>query len=120
MSEGSKNKRGIPKFEADNKGEGLRVFVAGGSRMGNDPVYAEEAYQLGRLIVKCHVKDFKLGPDGHSGEFVLPREGSIDWPVVRRTLDDVGYNGWLTAEGWPLDHTFADLNQRLDLIIAGK
>jgi len=74
---------------------------------------------LGKLIVKCHVKDFQLEPDGHGGKFVDPRDGSIDWPAVRQQLDAVGYNGWLTIEGsqqMPLD----EQNRRLDLIIAGK
>jgi len=74
---------------------------------------------LGKQIVKCHVKDFKLNPDGHGGKFVDPRDGSIDWPAVRQALDEVGYNGWMTIEGsekLPLD----ERNKRLDLIIAGK
>jgi hexulose-6-phosphate isomerase len=73
---------------------------------------------LGKLIVKCHVKDFKLNPDGHGGDFVHPRDGSINWPVVRRALDEVGYNGWMTIEdgGLALD----EFNRRLDLIIAGQ
>jgi L-ribulose-5-phosphate 3-epimerase len=73
---------------------------------------------LGKLIVKCHVKDFKLNDDGHGGKFVHPREGSIDWPAVRKALDEVGYNGWLTVEdgGLKLD----EFNARLDKIIAGQ
>ena len=73
---------------------------------------------LGKLIVKCHVKDFKLDATGHDGTFVHPRDGSIDWPAVRKALDDVGYNGWLSIEddGLPL----LDFSHRLDLIIAGK
>ena len=27
------------------------------------------------------------------------RDGSIQWPEVRKALDEVGYNGWLTIEG---------------------
>ena len=73
---------------------------------------------LGLLTVKYHVKDFKLNADGHGGTFVHPRDGSIDWPLVRKTIDDVGYNGFLTIEdgGLPL----AEFSRRLDLIIAGK
>jgi L-ribulose-5-phosphate 3-epimerase len=73
---------------------------------------------LGPLIAKLHVKDFKLKPDGHGGEFVHPRDGSIDWPEVRRALDEVGYNGWATIEddGLPL----AEFAKRFDLIEAGK
>jgi len=48
---------------------------------------------LGPLIVKLHVKDFKLNADGRGGKFVHPRDGSVDWPAVRRALDEVGYDG---------------------------
>jgi len=73
---------------------------------------------LGPLIVKLHVKDFKLNPDGHGGKFVHPRDGSIEWPAVRLALDHVGYDGWATIEdnGLPL----ADFSRRFDLIEAGK
>jgi L-ribulose-5-phosphate 3-epimerase len=73
---------------------------------------------LGPLIAKLHVKDFKLNPDGHGGEFVHPRDGSIDWPAVLRALDAAGYDGWATIEddGLPPE----EFNARLDLIIAGK
>jgi len=73
---------------------------------------------LGPLIVKLHVKDFKLNPDGHGGKFVHPREGSINWPEVRRALDEVGYNGWASIEdgGLPL----AEFSRRFDLIESGQ
>jgi hexulose-6-phosphate isomerase len=73
---------------------------------------------LGPLIVKLHIKDFKLKPDGHGGEFVHPRDGSIDWPAVRRALDQVGYDGWGSIEdgGLPL----AEFRRRFDLIEAGQ
>ncbi len=73
---------------------------------------------LGLLIAKLHVKDFKLAPDGHGGRFVHPRDGSIDWPAVRRALDEIGYDGWATIEdgGLPL----AEFSRRFDLIEAGQ
>ena len=73
---------------------------------------------LGSLIVKCHVKDFKLRDDGHDGRFCDIRDGSIDWPAVRKALDDVGYNGWMTIEGGGL--SLAEHSRRLDLIVAGQ
>ena len=73
---------------------------------------------LGKLVVKCHVKDFKLNPDGHGGEFCNIRDGSINWPAVRAALDAVGYNGWMSIEGGDL--SLAENSKRLDLIIAGK
>ena len=75
---------------------------------------------LGNLIVKCHVKDFKLNPSDPNGQgnFVNIRDGSIRWPVVRAALDAVGYNGWMTIEGGNL--SLEEHSQRLDLILAGK
>ena len=75
---------------------------------------------LGDLIVKCHVKDFKLNPADPNGQgnFVNIRDGSIRWPVVRSALDAVGYNGWMTIEGGDL--SLEEHSQRLDLILAGK
>jgi len=88
--------------------------------IGNHVKYAEPRrwiQALGKTIVKCHVKDFKLNADGHGGKFVGIREGSVDWPGVRRELDDAGYNGWMTIEGGAVNK---DQSQKLDLIIAGK
>lgn len=73
---------------------------------------------LGQLIIRLHVKDFKLNPDGHGGKFVHPRDGSINWPAVRQALDQAKYTGWATIEddGLPLP----EFRRRLDLILAGK
>ncbi len=74
---------------------------------------------LGKLLVKCHVKDFKL--DAHGGglsSFCNIRQGSVDWPAVRKALDQIGYNGWMTIEGGDL--SLAEESKRLELIIAGE
>ena len=75
-------------------------------------------HTLGPLIKKIHIKDYLLAADQHSGKFVHPRDGSIDWPKMRQALEDVGYNGWITVEdnGLPLP----EFVHRLDLIIAGQ
>ena len=73
---------------------------------------------LGKLLVKCHVKDFKLNADGRGGDFCNIRDGSIDWPAVRSALEEVGYHGWMTIEGGNL--SLQEHSKRLDLIIAGK
>jgi hexulose-6-phosphate isomerase len=89
--------------------------------IGNHVKYAppeEWIRALGKLIVKLHVKDFKLNADGHGGTFVHPRDGSVNWPLVRQELDKVGYNGWMTIEDGGL--SLEEFNHRLDLIIAGK
>jgi len=90
--------------------------------IGNHVKYAppeEWIRALGKLIAKCHVKDFKLNPDGKGGKFVNIRDGSVNWPAVRRELDRVGYNGWMTIEGSG-KLSMQEKGERLDLIIAGK
>ncbi|NLF09185.1 MAG: sugar phosphate isomerase/epimerase [Pirellulaceae bacterium] len=73
---------------------------------------------LGKSIVKCHVKDFKLSDGGDGGEFCNIREGSVDWPAVVKALGEAGYNDWMTIEGGNL--SVEEHSKRLDLIIAGK
>lgn len=89
--------------------------------IGNHTKYAPSQdwiHALGKLLVKCHVKDFKLKPDGHGGDFCNIRDGSVNWPLVRKALDDVGYNGWLTIEGGDL--SLEAHSKRLDQILAGE
>lgn len=90
--------------------------------IGNHVKYAPaEAWihELGQLIVKCHVKDFQLNPDGRGGRFVDIRDGSVDWPVVRQALDEVGYSDFMTIEGSG-ELSLEERSRRLDWIIAGK
>ncbi len=70
------------------------------------------------MIVKLHFKDFKLNPDGHGGNFVHIRDGSIDWPDVRKALDEVDYTGWgsIEEDGLP----WKEFARRFDLIADGK
>ena len=91
--------------------------------IGNHVKYAspeEWILTMGDLIVKLHVKDFKLNQADANGEgqFVNICDGSVRWPVVRRAIDKVGYNGWLTIEGGDL--SMIEHSRRLDQIIAGK
>ena len=89
--------------------------------IGNHVKYAppqDWVKALGPLIAKLHMKDFKLNADGHGGQFVHPLDGSINWPAVRRALDEAGYDGWATIEdgGLPL----AEFSRRFDLIESGQ
>ena len=90
--------------------------------IGNHVKYAmpeEWIRALGKLIVKIHVKDFQLNPDGHGGKFVDIRDGSVNWPATRKELDAIGYNGCMTIEGSGR-LSLEERNTRLGLIIAGK
>lgn len=91
--------------------------------IGNHVRYADPVEwieTLGKLICRIHVKDFKLDRSkGAGGDFVDIRSGSVDWPAVRKALDDVGYNGWMTIEGSG-GLSLEQQSEYLDLIIAGK
>ena len=90
--------------------------------VGNHVKYAmpeEWIRALGKSIAKIHIKDFKLNASGRGGTWAAIRDGSVDWPLVRRELDKVGYNGWMTIEG-ARGLSLEEQSKRLDLIIAGK
>lgn len=58
----------LSKFIKENKKDGIRVFVAGGSRGGHNPMYARETYNLGKKIVEMGFKlDFGLSNSGIMG-----------------------------------------------------
>ena len=71
---------------------------------------------LGSRIVKLHVKGF----DARKSQFVNLREGTIDWPEVRRALKDINYGGFMTAElgGGDADY-LKNVSEDMDKIIAG-
>ena len=69
---------------------------------------------LSDLIVKLHIKDFKIDRAARNeGQFVRLGEGSVNWKRVRRAIDAVGYNGWVSIEesGWT-DAEYADIMDR--------
>lgn len=61
--------------------------VANSHKMGYD-IY-QEIRTLGKLICQFHAKDYDD----------LYGKGSIDFPRVRKAMDDIGYRGWLVMEG---------------------
>ncbi|MCX7011625.1 MAG: sugar phosphate isomerase/epimerase [Candidatus Sumerlaeota bacterium] len=90
---------------------------------GNNMKYCRPSEEwirvLGSLLGRCHVKDFKFAPDKHGGKIVNMREGDVDWPAVRKALDEIGYNGWMTIEG-SADLSLEEQGKRMDLILAAK
>ena len=70
---------------------------------------------LGKRIVKIHLKDFKR--KGYQWTNLL--DGDVNWKQVRRALDEIGYDGFLTPELRGGDETYlTDLAERIDRILA--
>lgn len=55
---------------------------------------------LGKRIKKVHIKDFKVSIGNASG-FCDLLEGDVNWAEVMKTLRQVGYNDYITAEILP-------------------
>jgi hexulose-6-phosphate isomerase len=76
---------------------------------------------LGSRIVRVHIKDFLL--DRREGTFHWKNigEGEIDWPEVRRALNESGYSGYVTTEIQGGDLAYLkDVSARVDRFIAGE
>lgn len=76
---------------------------------------------LGARIVKVHLKDFSL--DRNGGRFTWKNigEGDIDWPEVRKALQETGYSGYVTTELSGGDAAYLkDVSARVDRFLAGE
>ena len=89
--------------------------------LGNHERYAKAEKWVEALsdqIVKLHIKDFKVDRAAkNEGAFVRIGDGSIDWKRVRRMIEFVGYNGWVSIEssGW----TDAEHSEIMDRFFKG-
>jgi hexulose-6-phosphate isomerase len=74
---------------------------------------------LGERIVKVHIKEFSRKIADKQGKVagfgVKLQEGDVNWPVVMKALDDIGYYGWTTIEqpGGDTKEGLKDLCDRL-------
>lgn len=55
---------------------------------------------LGKRIKKVHFKDYRVEAGGLCG-FVDLLAGDVNYPAVTKALEDIGYDGWVTAEMIP-------------------
>lgn len=55
---------------------------------------------LGKRIKKVHFKDYRVEAGGLHG-FVDLLAGDVNYPAVMKALENVGYDGWVTAEMIP-------------------
>ncbi len=79
---------------------------------------------LGPRIMKVDVKEYsrkKLDQEGRWAGFgVGLTAGDCDWPAVRAALQEIGFEGWMTAEIAGGDRAWlADVKTRMDRIVAG-
>lgn len=105
----------VGNFVEENAQDGMRVFVAGGSRSGNEDVFVEEAYNLGRQIAKMDFKlDFGLANSGIMGAVA---RGVLDgWN--RKKCKTTPIQGITTKEYYSLYQTDEILGQIEDIIVA--
>jgi L-ribulose-5-phosphate 3-epimerase len=70
---------------------------------------------LGKRIVKLHLKDFNR--QGYRWTNLL--DGDVNWPQVRKAMDETGFEGWMTAELEGGDRAYlTDVAKRIDRIVA--
>jgi len=77
---------------------------------------------LGKRIGKVHIKEFSLKvamKEGMLKAFDLPMgKGDIEWPVVCKQLEAVGYHSWITAEVRGGDPArIADVSAQMDHVL---
>ncbi len=111
------NEEVLESFRKENKKAGIRVFVAGGSRSGNEAQYTEEAYILGRKIVEMEFKlDFGLSNRGIMGAVA---KGVIDgWNDKREGKGEFPIKGITTQKYFDLYPSDDALIQKMDIVVA--
>src|SRR5919112_665371 len=92
--------------------------------VGNIVLYAypqDWIRTLGSRIVRVHLKDFKLERGAGTFHWKNIGEGDIDWVEVRKALNEIAYDGYMTTEIEGGDKAYlADVNARLDRFLAGQ
>lgn len=90
--------------------------------LGNNVRYApteEWLRAMKSIIGRLHIKDFKIDrAKKNDGDFVPIGKGDVDWVSVRKVIDEVGYNGWVTIESGGF--TDAEHSALMDRFFAGK
>ena len=79
---------------------------------------------LGKRIKKVHLKDYRKNVGTLDG-FVDLLAGDVNYPEVKKALDDIGYDGWVSAEMIPSYTHYPDVliyntSRAMDAIINGK
>lgn len=110
----------IEKFKKENADKGgIRVFVAGGSRSGNNSAYTKEAYNLGRKIIEMGFKlDFGLSNRGIMGAVA---RGVIDGlSQIEFDAQSAPIQGITTERYFALYPSDDDLISKMDVVVANS
>ena len=76
---------------------------------------------LGKRVCRVHIKRFEPGTDHPKFDPKDRRTQGIDWPDVRKALNEVGYSGWITAEVKSGDENYVkEVSARMDRIFSGQ
>ena len=76
---------------------------------------------LGKRIVKVHLKDFAMDQANDKFYWKNLGEGDVNWAEVRKALDEIGYNGFVTLEIDGGDASYLkDVSRRVDRFLAGE
>lgn len=90
--------------------------------IGNHVKYApaeEWMAELSDMIVKMHIKDFKIDRSKKmGGTFVPIGKGSINWISVRDAIEKIQYNGWISIEEG--GYSEAEYSKIMDRFFAGQ
>jgi len=108
----------IKQFRTENQSEGgIRVFVAGGSRSGNDEIYTKESYDLGRKIIEMGFKlDFGLSNRGIMGAVA---KGVLDgWNKKQSNLNVSPIQGITTERYFALYPSDDELIEKMEIVVA--
>jgi hexulose-6-phosphate isomerase len=71
--------------------------------------------ELGQRILKIHIKEYAKSK---RFSYALGEGKEIDWSAIRSALNDIGYNGWITAEVGLTDLAgMKDVVERMDKIL---
>lgn len=105
----------IERFRTENSKAGIRVFVAGGSRSGNDPQYTKDAYRLGELIIQMDFKlDFGLSNSGIMGAVA---RGVLDTWNAKEQKNGAPIQGITTKEYYQLYPSDDELIAKMEVVL---
>ncbi|MBP5534777.1 MAG: LOG family protein [Alphaproteobacteria bacterium] len=110
-------KRLADSFKKDNESKKLRIFVAGGSRSGDNPIYEKEAFLLGEQIAKMDFRlDFGLSGQGIMGAVA---KGVLKiWAKQKKEESELPIKGITTTEYLALTQKDETVNQIKEVFVA--